>query len=376
MFKPDYSVLRKKSEFVWYVNMSYYAMAELADVTLHDLFTNYKASLKLYSKENFDKFNKHFPMHEKLRKLNPSTPPISYGHINGLGIDLIFPEGNGEVNYKRCDKSLDDWISILDKPIDFSKAGMAPYYLEYQDNMKKAMNVDKVNFSYGYEGPITTAYTMLDLKLYYDLYDDPEKLKIFLEKLSWSITQFKRFHANVNGNDYKNTSYMCDDCATLVSADMWEEFVIPYMDIVYSDVNANRRSLHSEGMIYKHLKNLEKLGITWFDPSVSPKLDPEIIYKNCEVPFIWRMCSIYHSLLDRELAMDFVFAAVRDGASGLFTTARDLEEHNINVVEGFIQACETVQAMFAKGADRSDVGKLVSDRGKDIFWEKWRTQYI
>jgi hypothetical protein len=169
---------------------------------------------------------------------------------------------------------------------------------------------------------------------------------------------------------------MCDDCATLISADMWEEFVIPYMDIVYSDVGSQKRSLHSEGMIYKHLKNLEKLNITWFDPSVSPKLDPEIIYANCEVPFIYRMCSIYHSLLDRELAMDFVFAAVRDGASGLFTSVRDLEEHSINVVEGFIQACETVQDMFTKGADRTDVGKLVSDKGKDIFWDKWRNTYI
>ncbi|HOD93996.1 MAG TPA: uroporphyrinogen decarboxylase family protein [Clostridia bacterium] len=376
MNKPDYTTLKDKSEFVWYVNMSYYTMAELADVTLNDLFTNYKASLKLYSKENFERFYSRFPMHDKLRKLNPATPPISYGHIDGLGVELVFPEGNGEVNYKRSDRTYAEWIKILCNEIDFSKQGLAPYYLEYKDKMSKAMDNRKIGFSYGYEGPITTAYTMMDLKLYYDLYDEPDLLKEFLRMLSISITQFKKFHCDANGSDYKNTSYMCDDCAALISADMWEDFVIPYMDIVYSDVGASKRSLHSEGMIYKHLKSLETLGITWFDPSVSPKLDPLIISKNCAVPFIWRMCEIYHSLLDKELAMDFVFSAVRDGANGLFTTVRELSDHDIAVVEGFIEACEIVETMKKQGADNHDVGKLVSKRGQAIFWDRWRNEFI
>ncbi len=376
MNRPDYTAIKDKSEFVWYVNMSYYTMAELAQVTLHDLFTDYKASLKLYSKENFDRFNKLFPMHEKLRKLNPSTPPISYGHINGLGVELVFPDDNGEVNYKRTDKPYKEWIDLLGKEIDFSKQGLAPYYLEYQDNMSKALGNQKVGFSYGHEGPITTAYTMLDLKLYYDLYDEPELLKEFLRRLSISITDFKKFHCKANGSEYRNTSYMCDDCAALVPADMWDEFVIPYMDVVYSDVGSNRRSLHSEGMIDKHLRNLETLGITWFDPSVSPKLDPKIISLNCRVPFIWRMCEIYHSLLDKQLAMDFVFASVRDGANGLFTTVRELSDHDISVVEGFIEACEIVDKMKKQGADNQDIGKMVSERGKSIFWDKWRNELI
>lgn len=376
MVKPDYKTIKKESDFDWYVNMSYYTMADLAKVSLHDLFTNYKASVKLYSKENFDRFNSLFPMHDKLKKLHPSTPAISYGHINGLGVDLVFPEGNGEVNYTRSDKSLEEWIKVLDKPIDFSVSGMAPYYLEYQDNMKKAMNYNDVAFSFSFQGPITTAYTLLDLKFYYDLYDDPDLLKIFLEKLSRSIIDFKKFHSKTNNSSYNNYSRMCDDCATIVSADMWEEFVLPYMDIIYKDVGINKRSLHCEGMIYKHLKHLETLGITWFDPSVSPKLDPYIISSNCDVPFIWRMCEIYHRLLDRELAMDFVFASVRDGASGLFTTIQELTDHNINVVEGFIEACEMVEDMKSKGATNKDIGMLVSSRGKDVFWEKWRNSYI
>ncbi len=376
MFKPDYTTLREETQFTWYVNMSYYVMAELAGVTLHDLFTNYKASVKLYSKENFDKFNKQFPMHEKLKKLNPSIPPISYGHINGLGVDLVIPEGNGEVNYARSDKSLDEWISILEKPVDYSKAGMAPFYLEYQDNLKKALNINRVGFSYSFEGPITTAYTLLDLKLYYDIYDEPEKLKLLLEKIAWSITDFKKFYAKANGIDYNQTPYMCDDCAALIPPNMWQEFVVPYMEIIYSDLNTDRRSLHSEDLVDKHLINLETLGITRFDPSVSPRLDPKIIYNNCRVPFLWRMCSIYHHLLDRELAMDFVFASVRDGAFGVFTSIQELKEHNINVVEGFIQACEIVEDMLTKGANRADIGSMMSDRGKDIFWEKWRKEYI
>ena len=118
------------------------------------------------------------------------------------------------------------------------------------------------------------------------------------------------------------------------------------MDIIYSDVGSDKRSLHSEGMDYKHLKHLETLGITWFDPSVSPKLNPSIVTKHCKVPFIWRMCGIYHRLLDKSLAKDFVYASVRDGASGLFTEAAYLDSYSVDVVLGFIEACETVQDLF------------------------------
>ncbi len=46
----------------------------------------------------------------------PSTPSISYGHINALGIELVFPEG-GEVNYERNDMSLTELTQLLRKDI-------------------------------------------------------------------------------------------------------------------------------------------------------------------------------------------------------------------------------------------------------------------
>lgn len=376
MKQIDYTLMRENTKFVWYVNMSLYTLAEIAGVTLHDLFTDHKAGIKLYGEDNYRKYFDVYDGCEKIRRITPATPPVSYGHLNGLGVPLVFPDGNGEVNYERSGYSLDEWIRILDKPRDYKNEGMAPFYIDYLAKMKEAFPGKQIGFGYGYEGALTTAYTMLDMQLYYDLYDDPEKLKTLLTKVSKSVTDFKKFQCEVLGADYRNTSYMCDDCAALVPPDMWEEFVVPFMDMIYSDVKADRRSLHCEGLTFKHLRHLETLGITWYDPSVSPKLDPVLVTDNCRVPYIWRMCEIYHRLMDRALAKDFVYAAVRDGASGVFTTAASLESQSVDIIKGFIEACETVDKMFGEGYKREDVGKLVSQRGNDVFWEKWRRQYI
>lgn len=376
MNKVHYENMRENTKFVWYVNSSLYALAKLADIHLHELFTDYKAAIKMYDPKNIDAYLETYHYNPHIKRPGIATPPVSYGHLNGVGVPLVFPAGDGEVNYERTDYSLDQWIENLSRERDFSKEGMAPYFLEYREKLMEAFPGKHVGFNYGYEGPLTEAYTMLDLNLYYSLYDEPEKLKTMLEKIAYSVIRFKRFYFQVNGIDYQYASSMCDDCATLVPPELWEEFVIPFMDILYSDVGSAKRNLHSEGMIYKHLKHLETLGITRFDPSVSPKLNPLVITQNCKVPFIWRMCGIYHRLLDKSLAKDFVYAAVRDGASGVFSEAAYLDTHSVDVVIGFIEACETVQKMFEEGATREDIGKLVSKRGNDIFWDKWQKEYI
>lgn len=376
MSRVQYESLREKTKFVWYVNSSIYALANVAGVHLHELFTDYKAAVKMYDPKNIDAYLEIYHHNPHIKRPVISTPPVSYGHLNGVGVPLVFPEGNGEVNYERTEYSLDEWIDILSRERDFSKEGMAPYFLEYRSKLMDAFPGKHVGFNYGYEGPLTEAYTMLDLNLYFSLYDQPEKLKIMLEYIAHSVIRFKKFYFQVNRLDYKNSSGMCDDCAALVPPDLWEEFVVPFMDIVYTDVGSNKRSLHSEGLVYKHLKNLETLGITWFDPSVSPKLNPLVITENCKVPFIWRMCSIYHRLLDHSLAKDFVYAAVRDGASGVFSEAVYLDKQSVDVVLGFIEACETVEYMFREGATRDDIGKLISTRGKEVFWDKWQKDYI
>ncbi len=376
MKKVNYTGVRENTKFVWYVNSSVYSLAKLADVRLYELFTDYKAAIKMYSPANIAKYFEIFNNNPNIKRPGISTPPVSYGHLNGVGVPLIYPEGDGEVNYQRTDYSLDEWIKILDRERDFSKEGMAPYFLDYKEKLQEAFPGQRIGFNYGYEGPLTEAYTMLDLRLYYDLYDHPEQLKTMLEKIAHSVVRFKKFYFKVNEIDYKHSSSMCDDVATLIPPDMWEEFVLPYMDIVYSDVGSDRRSLHSEGMINKHLKHLETLGITWFDPSVSPKLNPKIISEHCKVPFIWRMCSIYHRLLDKDLAKDFVYASVRDGASGVFSEAVHMDKNSINVIFGFIEACETVDKMLSQGATREQIGNLMSERGKDIFWDRWQREYI
>jgi hypothetical protein len=368
--------VKEKEKFLWYVNSSVSTLAKLAEVSLYEFNTDYKAAVKMYDPKNVNAYLEIFGNNPRIRRPGISTPPVSYGHLNGVGVPLVFPEGDGEVNYERSAFSINEWIEILSRERDFSKEGKIPFFLEYREKLMEAFPGKNVGFGMTYEGPVTEAYTMLDLDLYYSLYDEPEKLKIMLEKIAYSVIRYKKFYAKVIGIEYKNLTGICDDCAALVPPDMWEDFVIPYLEILYSDVEPGRRSLHCEDMTEKHLKHLDTLGITMYDPSVSPKLNPRIISHGCSVPFMWRMCSIYHRLLDKTLAKDFVYAAVRDGARGVFSEAVHIDKNSVEVVLSFIEACETVERMFEEGATREDIGNLMSDRGKDIFWEKWRKEYI
>lgn len=369
--KPDYDNLRNQEDFVWYVNSSVYALAKIADISLYELNSDYKAGIKMYQEDSINSYLENFNFNEKMRRPVISTPPVSYGHLNGIGVDLVFPLGNGEVNYEKVDRPIDEWIKMLEEPRDFKVSGMAPYFIDYMEKLKEAYPGKQVRFSYGYEGPITEAYTMLDSNFFYALYDEPEKLKIMLDRIARSVIRFKRFYSQMNNSDYLYAYGMCDDIAAMVAPDMWDEFVIPFMDIIYSDTGNYKRNLHCEDMTYKHLKNLETLGITWYDPSISPKLTPPLITNNCRIPYIFRLGSIYHSIITPQLAKDFVYASIRDGASGVFTEADHLDSHSIAVVNAFIEACENTQSLFDQGATREDIGKQISPEGKAYYWDKW-----
>ncbi|MBN2853603.1 MAG: hypothetical protein JXQ23_12775 [Clostridia bacterium] len=371
MFKVNYETARKEAGFNYSVSNGVSSLMEIADLTYYEINTDYKAGIKLYSKENVEKLDKMFDY--KLSHIAPSTGHISYGHLSCLGMELVFPEGGGDVNYVHENKSMDEWIKILKKDIELSD--LAKKQLEYREQLQKAFPGEKVGWTFGYEGPMTTAYELRDMNVFYDVYDDPEKFKEFLTVMTKNTVEYIKIHSKINGNkEFSNDGWgLCDDIASMFSPDLWEEFVLPYWEIYYNGVTDGKRFIHVEDLNYKHVKHLEKANINMYDPSVSAKLNPPLIFENTRVPFKWRLNGFHYDLLTVQEVSDWVYKAAADGASEIFSivTHQQINESGVKKVLAFEKACRECKKLIDEGIDREQLNSYVSEAGKERFWANW-----
>ena len=374
MYKFDYSTAREDAGFNWYIGSSAYACMELAGISLSEYNRNPLAGIKVHKEKYFNQLTEMFG--DYLNPIGLATPAVSYGHINFLGVDLVFPDGEGEVNYVHEKRSLDDLIIILKDNMEFNDmTSYGQFFLDYREQLKKAYPGKRVSWSMGYEGPLTTAYELRDMDIFYDLYDNPAKTHEFLKLLTLNTIEYIKFHHRINGipEFNENEGAMCDDIASLIPPDKFEEFVLPYWELYYTGTSKGRRHMHTEDHTYKTMPYLEKAGITYFDPSISHKLNPQLIRDNCRVPFGWRMGSFHFASLSPQEISDWVYKAVEDGVSKVFThvTKLMLDQSHIKKVKAFHEAAVNAKKMFDTGASREDIGKLVTAEGRKKFWDKW-----
>jgi hypothetical protein len=368
---PDYNQLRAQTPFSWSVGSSSSALLRLTGISIKEFNLNPAAGIEAYRKGR--------PL---LRDLvgpdvalpAPATPPVSYGHIHALGAELIFPE-DGEVNHSTLCHSLEAGIEILKQPIDYAKVGMFPFFLDYREKLQTAFPGESVNFSMGYEGPLTTAYTLRRDAFFYDPYDNPAQTKEFLRLIVASVLDYCRFLARLNGRPAiePDSAGICDDISSMIQPAMWPEFVIPFINQYFTGRTTGTRVAHIEDLRPEHLPFLEELGLVYFDPSISPKINPKMIDTHCRVPFGWRLGSFHFDSMNVQDVQDFVFQAVADGACKVFTYVADLmcSEETLPKVQKFIATGKTVSEMLQRGATRTDVAACVSPEGKQKFWAHW-----
>lgn len=369
---PAYDRLRSDFPFTWYVGAGYYALLDMIpEIGLKDINLDPEAMIELY-RTGMPMFEERFD--DRVQRPGYTTPAISYAHINGLGIDLVFPEG-GEVNYEHTGWSLDTLIEILQDPIDWAAQGKMPFYLDYRDRMREAFPGTAISIALGYEGPMTTAYELRDTDIFTDVYDESEKFKEFLELTTESIVDFARFRRALEDHPQIDPSGtgMCDDIASMFAPEQWPEFVLPYMHQYYDGLTTGQRSAHIEDLRPEHLHYLEDLRLVKFDPSISPKISPPDLRDRCRVPFGWRLGSFHYRTMDETDVRDWVFKAVADGASYVFTHVSNgmTGEEGVKKINAFMEAAEIVETMLEGGAKREDLIVEVSERGKKRFWDTW-----
>ncbi len=370
-YRPDYSTARQQAGFGWSAGSSQGALRALTGTPIREFNLEPEACIEAYRRGR-PLIREMFGDDVSLPAV--TTPAISYGHANGLGCDLLFPEG-GEVAHTHIYDSLEQGLRALQEPVDFATAGMAPFYLDFRQRMQEAFPGEFVGFSFGLEGPLTTAYEVRGEGFFTDILDDPPLARRFMHALVDSILAFHRFLCSVRGAPPINPhgAGMCDDLSSFIPPRLWPELVLPSWDQYYCGMTTGSRSAHVENLTPEQLPFLEDIGLIRYDPSVSPKLNPRIIAERCRVPFVWRLVSYHYREMSLQDVADFVFQSAADGASGVTTIVAETmcNQEDVAKVHAFIRAGKEAKRLLESGCTREEIGERVSPAGKEKLWDGW-----
>jgi hypothetical protein len=367
---PDYETARQQAGFRYSLGSSQGALRALSGVPIHEFNLQPAACIEAYQVGR-PLIREMFGPEVTLPGI--TTPAISYGHVNGLGCELIFPEG-GEVGHTHVYDSLAEGIKRLAEPVEWAQVGWAPFFLEFHATLKQAFPGERVGFSWGLEGPLTTAYELRGDGFFLDLLDDPEGCKQFLSAIVHSLVDFREFNDKVNEATAPRTaSGLVDDIASFVPPRLFPELVVPFWEQWLAAQSQGTRHAHVEDLRVEQLPYLEAVGLSDFDPSISPRLHPGLIAAHCRVPFTWRLGSIHYREMSVQEVQDFVFKSAADGASGVTTVISEAScnEASVPKVAAFQQAGQVAQEHIQAGGSREELAGYVSPEGREKLWEGW-----
>lgn len=257
-------------------------------------------------------------------RLPLQLPHVSYGHLACLGGELEYPE-DSDPNVHAFVADLDEGIRLLweNRDIDFTAHPIFRRFVAMWESVQEAFPDRKVPFGgCGVQGPLTSAVLMRGQDFFCDLYDEPEKATQYLSLLTESIIRFRRQVNRMSGlpEISPDGSGIADDMAAMVSPSLWEAFVMPHLTALHQGTTTGSGFfLHCEDLIASHLPFLERLGVTHYQPSVSPRLTLAEIRENTMVPFDWLLYSFHIIDMDYAQIHDWVRQTVEAGVGTVRT---------------------------------------------------------
>lgn len=211
----------------------------------------------------------------------------AYVEASQLGAEVIFPEDNVPmVPHPVIASARDvDRLRILD-PL---REGLLPRAIETWRYMRENVPGDlPVGFG-GTEGPITTAVILRGQDFFVDLFDHPKEMHKLLDLVVETSLLIRRTVEEVTGRTITSTG-IADDFSGLLSPEQYEEFAYPYQHRIYDAFGAEGRRMHSELLRPAHLKFLNRLGVTKYDPGCDQYLTVRDLLEGIpDIPFTYNL---------------------------------------------------------------------------------------
>jgi len=242
----------------WGIGIPPEVKTEYAGVTLGEYYASPEVMLQtqLRAREIF---------HERygLPKGGIAPSYSAYVEASQLGTQVIFPEDNvpmvkGPVLHDARDV---DRLKVLDPRRD----GLMPRAIETWRTMRDNVPEDVHVALGGTEGPVTTAVIVRGQDFFVDVFEHPKEMHRLLDLVVEASLLIRRTVEEVTGRTITRTG-IADDFSGLLSPEQYEAFAYPYQQRIYDAFGHEGRSMHSELLRPDHLKFLNRLGVTHYDP--------------------------------------------------------------------------------------------------------------
>ncbi len=222
----------------------------------------------------------------------PTLPIVAYEGVAALGGQLVFPREHQPM--------IANQGHVLDAPEAVDRLVPAdpwrnPRFLRHLDwyrQLRERFPEERIGFSAGQEGPVTTAGLLRGQTFFLDCLEDPARAHHLLEVCTETFIQWTRAADEVTGTT-RRTAGIADDYAGLLSPRLWPEFVLPYYRRIAEALGPDGWSLHTELVRREHLPLLRDLGLKHINFSEDQYLRPRDVFELLPgVPFDWHILTV------------------------------------------------------------------------------------
>jgi hypothetical protein len=256
-------------------------LAELASVTQRDLHFDVDAIVKAYklAGELAADFGVPAPL--------PRLAEFTYTHIVALGTQVSFTEYEPKpTTLLASPEAIDD----LREPDDYLAADLIQQRLKLARELVRRWPGAPHFIGHLFEGPVTTASLLLGPAFFTLPYDDPVRAHRLMQFSVTSAFHYARaITRHFEGVEGAFPQGFPDDFAGIIPPKLFGEFVVPYWEQVFQQLNSSQRFVHSELLRVGHLPFLRDLRVDCYDPSADQYMTPDLLQQHCPTRFQLRI---------------------------------------------------------------------------------------
>lgn len=372
---PQVSAMRWAAPFTSYVIATVDTLGYLCGISMKELYLHPEACITAFTEGKAKLWDL---MGDEVQVIIPyTTPVIKYGHINSLGVPLLFPD-IGQVALDLRSKDMRELTKFLHsaRSMDFLSSETTRFQVSYLKTLRKAFPGQRVHWGWQWEGPLTTIWALSGTQSMYAVIDEPEAFHQCMHLVTESIVSYTQFYCGIDGttvlDPFPDHGRLCDDIAAMFSPAMWPEVVLPYWK-QFLTAPVPERKLHCEDMKSTHLPFLDSLELTDFDPGISAHLNPGIIRAGTHTPFCWRLGSFHYRDMTKAMVHDLVLAAAADRAGYVFTVMEPImcDTETVEKVRLLHRTGLMVRQMILDGASLDSLRDAFLGDYPEGFWQAW-----